>query len=568
MIWDPNDVNGKRVIAGGVAGGLWINNDVTNSSSQWTAVNNFWENMAVTALAYDPTTTTIMYAGTGEGYFNIDAVAGGGIWKSTNGGSSWTRLNSTSVYSYITRIAVASNGDVYASTNGSGIIRSTNGGTSWSTVLSNTVGGGATTRAADIKIGADGTLFAAMGIFSTDGIYSSSDGTTWTKLNTGSNGFPSTGIRRIEIGCAPSNANTIYCLVQGSGNGMNGIYKSTNKGSTWTSVTMPTDADPGVSTDFTRGAQAWYDLSIAVDPNSASTLFIGGIDLFKSTNSGSSWSQVSHWYGGFGFQEVHSDQHAAVYKPGSSTQIVFGHDGGVSYSSNATASIPTISVRNNGYNVTQFYAAAINGTSGSNNMIAGAQDNGTHKYTTSGINSTTEVTGGDGAFCHIDQSNGNNQISQYVRNVIHVTTNNWASSSTIVNDQSTGLFINPSDYDDKEDIYYSGFANGSSVRLKRITSPFGSASSGTVVITTGSSDVSHVSCSPYSSAGNSTVFVGTDAGDVYKVSNAQGGSPTITSIGSALPSGNISCIAIGATEQQLLVTLSNFKPGKGLKDFF
>ena len=558
LMWDPNDGTGRTVFAGGVAGGLWRNTNITSSSTQWTPINDFWDNLAVTTIAYDPTTTTTFYAGTGEGFFNIDAVAGGGIWKSTNGGASWSHLSSTSVYSYITKIVVASNGDVYASTNGSGIIRSTNGGSSWTKVLGSGVGA-STNRAADIEIGADGTLYAALGIFSTDGVYSSTNGTTWTKLNTGSNGFPTTGIRRIELGCAPNNANVIYALVQGSGNGILAIYKSTDKGANWSTLALPNDADTGIpASDFTR-SQAWYDLSVDVDPNNSNTLFVGGIDLFKSTNGGSSWSQVSHWYGGFGFQEVHADQHVAVYKPGSSTEIIFGHDGGVSYSSNANASMPTISARNNGYNVTQFYAAAINGASGSNNMLAGAQDNGTHKFTTAGISSTTEVTGGDGAFCHIDQSNGNNQISQYVYNVVYRTTNNWSSgTSQISNDQTTGLFINPSDYDDKEDIYYSGFANGSSLRLKRIASPFGAATSGTVTITASLDDVSHISASPYATAGNSTVFVGTDAGDVYKVSNAQGGSPTITNIGSGIPAGNISCIAIGASEQQLLVTLSNY----------
>ncbi len=558
MIFDPNDATGKTVIAGGVAGGIWINTDITSSSSPWTAVNNFWDNLAVTALAYHPTTTTIMYAGTGEGYSNIDAVRGGGIWKSTNGGSSWSHLGSTSTYGYITRIAVKSNGEVYASTKFNGIIRSTNGGTSWSTVLSSSIGGASTSRAADIKVGTDGTLYAGMGIFSTDGIYTSSNGTTWTKRNTGGSGFPTGGIRRIEIGCAPSNANVVYAIVQNSGNGIEGIYKSTNKGINWTSLTLPNDDDPGVQPDFTRNAQAWYDLSIAIDPNDANTLFVGGIDLFKSTNAGTSWSQVSHWYGGFGHQEVHADQHGAVYLPGSSSKIIFGNDGGVYYSSNANTGSPTISVRNNGYNVTQYYAAAINGTSGSNNMIAGAQDNGTQKYTTAGINSTFDVTGGDGAFSHIDQSNGNNQIGQYVYNVVRRTTNNWGSQTTISNSQSTGLFINPSDYDDKEDIYYSGHADGGVLRLKRISNPFGSISTGTVIIATASGDISHISASPYSSAGNSTLFVGSNGGNVYKVTNAQGGSPTVTNIGSALPSGNISCIAIGATEQQLLVTLSNY----------
>ncbi len=557
LMWDPNDGTGRTVFAGGVAGGLWKNTNITSGATQWTAIDDFWDNLAITALAYDPSNTQIMYAGTGEGYYNIDAVYGGGIWKSTDGGSNWTRLSSTSSYTRITRIAVASNGDVYASTNGNGIIRSTNGGTSWSTVLSSSVGGASTSRAGDLKIGADGTIYAGMGImFATDGIYSSTNGTTWTKLNTGSNGFPTSDIQRLEIACAPSNSNVVYVIAHDGGSDVKGIYKTTNKGSTWSSLNLPNDADGGVSPDFTR-SQAWYDLSIAVDPNDEDNVFVGGIDLFKSTDGGSNWTQVSHWYGGFGFQEVHADQHAAVFKPGSSTEIIFGHDGGVSYSSNATAGTPTISSRNNGYNVTQFYAGAINGTSGSNNMIAGSQDNGTHKFTSAGINSTTEVTGGDGAFCHIDQSNGNRQLSAYVRNNIYVTTNNWSNSSTLFS-SNDGLFINPSDYDDKEDIFYSGYADGSDIRLRRIANPFGSDVQGTIVIASGSDDVSHVNCSQLSSAGNSTVFVGTDGGDVYKITNAQSGSPTITNIGSGLPSGNISCVAIGATEQQLVVTLSNY----------
>ena len=566
IMWDPNDPSGKTVFSGGVAGGLWKNTDITNNSTQWSPINDFWDNIAITTLAFDPSTTTIMYAGTGEGYYNVDAIVGGGIWKSTNGGNNWTRLNSTSSFQYVQKIVVhPSTGDVYACTKNSGVQRSQDGGSTWSKVLGS--GSGASTnRSADIEVGADGTIYVAMGLlFSTDGVYSSSTGnsSSWTKLNTGSNGFPNSNIQRIEIACAPNNANVIYAIVQDNGYAIDGLYRSGDKGANWTTLAIPNDVDNGIpANDFTRG-QAWYDLSIAVDPNDEDKLFVGGIDLFRSTNGGSSWSQVSKWsnnnnLASLNVSMVHADQHTAVYKTGSSSDILFGNDGGVYYSSNATASTPTINDRINGYNVTQYYAGAINGSSGSNNMIAGAQDNGTQKYTSAGVNSTTEVTGGDGAFCHIDQSNGNNQISQYVRNVIYRTTNNWGSASIINNSQSTGLFINPSEYDDKEDIYYSGHANGTLVRLLRKTNPFGAATSGTVLIASGSSDVSHISASPYASGGNSTVFVGTDAGDVYKVSNAQGGSPTVTNIGGGLPSGNISCIEIGASEQQLLVTLSNY----------
>ncbi|MPR35469.1 WD40/YVTN/BNR-like repeat-containing protein [Salmonirosea aquatica] len=95
ILFDPNDATKKKVWAGGVAGGLWFNNDITDANSSWQNVDDFWENLAISSLAYDPTNPQIMYAGTGEGYGNVDAVRGGGIWKTTDGGGTWNRLNST-----------------------------------------------------------------------------------------------------------------------------------------------------------------------------------------------------------------------------------------------------------------------------------------------------------------------------------------------------------------------------------------------------------------------------------------------------------------------------------------
>lgn len=557
LMFDPNDGTGKTVFAGGVAGGLWKNTNITSSSNSWTSINDFWANLAVTCITYDPSNTQVMYAGTGEGFFNVDAVAGAGIWKSTNGGANWSQLSSTnnSTFTYVQKIAVhGTSGDIYACTRNNGVMRSQDGGSTWSKVLGSGTGA-STNRAADVEIAADGTIFVSMGIFSTDGVYSSSTGNSgsWTKLNTGSNGFPSSGIRRIELACAPSNANVVYAVVQDNSNDIDGIYKTTNKGSSWSSLSLPSDADGGVTPDFTRN-QAWYDLILAVDPNNANNVWTGGIDIFKSTNGGSSWSQVTHWYGGFGLQNVHADQHAMAFQQGSSTNMVFGNDGGVYYTSNASAGTPTVSSRNKGYNVTQFYAGGIHPSSGSNVMIAGAQDNGSHAFSSPGVNSTTEVTGGDGAFCHIDQTNGNNQISQYVYNVVYRTTNNWSGGNQISNDQTTGLFINPSDLDDNEDIYYSCRTNSTILRIKSV---FGSTSSSSVSISGMSSKASHISVSPYSASGVSNIFIGTQAGDVFKVVNAHS-TPTVTNITGTLPSGNISCIAIGQSDNQLMVTLSNY----------
>lgn len=90
ILFDPNDVTGKRVFAGGVSGGLWVNNDITNASSEWSPINDFWANLSVVCIASDPNNPQIMYVGTGES--STQDNVGAGIWKTTNGGATWTQI--------------------------------------------------------------------------------------------------------------------------------------------------------------------------------------------------------------------------------------------------------------------------------------------------------------------------------------------------------------------------------------------------------------------------------------------------------------------------------------------
>jgi PKD repeat protein len=554
MMYDPNDTTLKKVWVGGVGGGLWYNPDITSATSPYVKVNDLWDNIAVTAIAYDPLDKMTFYVGTGEGWFNADAIQGGGIWRSTDGGASWIHLLSTAVsnFSYIQKIVVHPvTGDVYAGTK-SGVWRSDNKGLSWTKVLGPGAGMGGGSIS-DIEIGADNTIYVGIGIQNTDGIYRSFTGDKggWTKIS--GNGFPESGVQRIELGVAPSDANVVYALAQNSSSGVQGLYKSTNKGASWTLMTLPTDVEGGVRPDFTRN-QAWYDLALTVDNNNPDVILIGGINLFKYT--GTSWLQLSRSGGGGAtLPYVHADQHTILFKPGSSSEAIFGNDGGVFLSQDLTAVKPSFVDRNKDYNITQYYACAMHPDSGSNVFLAGAQDNGTQRYAAPGTNSTIRVRGGDGAFCFFDQDNPTYAIASYVYNSFYLSTNGGNSfTRTLIADQTTGSFINPADYDDRQNILYAASTSTSLTRILNVTgsTPVTSNLTGLTL----SSRASSITVSPYSPAGTSTIFVGTQAGRLFKLTNAHA-TPTTTQI-TGIPGGNISCVEIGASDNELLVVYSNY----------
>ena len=148
-------------------------------------------------------------------------------------------------------------------------------------------------------------------------ILKSSNGTSWTLV------YENSDVDRVELACARNNSDVIYA-VGGSpgGSGDNDIeyfIKSTNGGAEWGDINIPIDQN---SVHFTRG-QAWYDLILAVSPNDENTLYAGGIDIHKSTDSGDTWTQLSHWYGGFGLGYVHADQHSFAFRPGHPNSIIF-----------------------------------------------------------------------------------------------------------------------------------------------------------------------------------------------------------------------------------------------------
>ena len=370
-------------------------------------------------------------------------------------------------------------------------------------------------------------------------------------MNNGNNGFSSgsnSEFDRLEISVSNADPSVVYVAGRSTGGGSDdiGIFlRSNDRGVSWENMAIPRDPN---GTHFTRG-QAWYDLILASDPLNANILYAGGIDLYRSADGGQSWVQLSHWYGGFGYQEVHADQHAIMIHPNNSQKIIFGNDGGVFLSQDGGN---IISSRNSGYNVTQFYSCAIHPVAGNNYFLAGAQDNGTQQFSnTEGIINTYEVTGGDGAFCHISESDPTIQLTSYVYNNVYYSSNGGNGFQRITYDNS-GRFINPSDFDSESNILYSA---KDEYNIKRTNISNGNISESTISISLGSK-VSNIKVSPFS---DNAIFVGTGAGRLFKITSSDQADPSILELtGNNFPYGYISCIEFAENEDRLAVTFSNY----------
>ena len=471
LLFDLNDAaNGyKKVWAGSVGGGLWYTNDITATNPSWNKVDDLFENIAITAIAQNPLNPLEMYFGTGEGWFNSDAIRGLGIWKSIDGGATWSRLTSTISFKYINDLLVDKNGNLYASVKQQfssdpfGIQKSSDGGTTWTNVLG--TNSGVNLPGGDLELAANGDVYATLGASGRTGVIYRSDftahGTSTGDVSTWVNISPSgTSAFRIELACAPSNANIVYALFQASTSGnCNSIQRYDASANSWTAKSVPTIVDQGDNSNFTRG-QAWYDLIAAVDPNNENSLYIGGIDALRSDDGGSTWTQMTSWslFNAPAFtaaQNVHADQHAIAYSPGSSSVAVWGTDGGIFYTAdaNTTGSKPNFLDKNSGYNVIQYYSTAIHPTN-PNYFLAGSQDNGTQKYTAAGINTTIEASDGDGGYCFIDQNNPNIQITSTVYNNYYLSTDG-GNTFTDRYFNNYGSFINPAAYDAQSQKLYA-----------------------------------------------------------------------------------------------------------------
>ncbi|HKV63046.1 MAG TPA: IPT/TIG domain-containing protein [Candidatus Acidoferrum sp.] len=436
---DPTNAN--IVYIGGAAGGVWR---TTDGGITWTPLTDSQPALAIGSIAIDPNSCTptpcsTIYVGTGEDNFNGDAFYGAGILKSTNGGTTWTQLGA-SIFAgakssgvgggQIGGIAVqpGNSSIVLASVfffdgndaNG-GVWRSTDGGTTWVRPTTGAQGSAGTGVffESTINAGATATAWAALGdIFppspASNGIWKSTDsGATWTKQ---AGGLPTVNLGRITLGYAQSTsgaAATIYAAIADSSttsSNLLGLFKTGNGGTAWTSVT-----GPAVTGGFCAH-QCFYDMAIGVSPTNQNVVVLGGgagpdnfTSLFESTNGGTSWTPATAAAGDFSFGSTsthpHVDTHALVFSANGAILYV-GNDGGV-WSTNtptpASGVSPTWSDLNAGLAITQFYPGPTAAVSDENYGFGGTQDNDVELFQNS-LTWQNEFICGDGGFTAIDQT--------------------------------------------------------------------------------------------------------------------------------------------------------------------
>ena len=541
MAVDPRDETGNTIWTGGIAGGLWKMTEALTDDYQWEQINSYDGNSAISSIVIDPDDPNLMYVGTGEGWFNADAYQGDGIYRSTDGGITWDRLESTAniMFDYIQKLLIADN-RLFACTRNGGIQVSDDRGMTWVKSLGNGQQG-FSDRAGDIDLASNGDLVACMGFSgSQDGIYKSEDnGFTWEFLQE-----PGYRAWRRELAIAASDPNVMYALKENPGSrSVEQIVRTRDGGKTWDLLASP----PALGMEFFSRNQGWYDLSIAVDPTNPDRVFIGGVDLLLSEDGGESWRQITQWFGANPFQEVHADQHFAQFLDDSGDRIIFANDGGIFISLDAQSPIPDVIWKNQGYNTIQFYACAVH-PDDPDIYIGGTQDNGTHLFRTPGVNSTREVTGGDGGFCHIDRDNPNIQISSFTGHNYNVTNNMWQSSNRFRLDNTVASFINPTDYDDINNLLLCSGPAGKIVILNVNTGVFDS-----LTLDAFNSRITALKAHP---SDPTISYVGTATGDIVRIDSMAQNNVSSTRIN--IVGGSIRSIDVDVNRpERLLATVSN-----------
>jgi len=436
--FDPT--NSNTLYIGAPDGGLWKS---VNGGTSWTTNTDFLGVIGCADLAIDPDNTQNMYLATGNWETDRSSI---GVLKSTDGGATWSATslawNPSDSYEIRRMVMDTANPLIMMVVTDGGLFRTTDG---WATNSVTNLDGDYNLYDIKFKPGSSSTLYASgkTGL-NTNVFWKSTDsGASWTAVTSG---LPSSAdVSRIIIGVTPDDDTYVYLLAGNADNGYKGLYRSTNSGTSFsTQSTTPnllqSDKD-GVGT----GGQANHDLAIAVAPNNKDKVTIGGINQWRSTNGGVDWTIFTYWLGddpaypGEGDASppyTHADIQDIQYLPGSSTTMFTTADGGIYKTTDDGATWATLS---NNLSIAQQNNVVQSATT-EGLLVTGLQDIGT--IMKSG-GSWSVINGGDGESGLIDRTNDMVIITSNPNGAHAISTDGGLNRSDITGLPNGLLFFSP-----------------------------------------------------------------------------------------------------------------------------
>jgi len=422
IIVDPNNAN--TIYAGAPSGGLWKS---TNAGVNWTPLTDDLPQIGVSGIAIDPNNSQVVYISTGDDDAGDSYSIG--VLKSIDGGASWDQTGTIAgnpISSNEIIIDPSDSNKIWVATS-TGLFLSTNGGNTWTNKQSGHI------RDFKLKPGDPNTIYA---VSSNQFFVSTNGGTSFIMIT---NGLPlSNTLGRLRVEVTPAAPNNVYVLAAGTNWSFQGVYKSSNGGTSFTKTFE--------TSNIFNSTQAWYDLAFSVSPSDENTMFVGVLDIWKSTDEGDNFTQINSW-----FQQTasytHADIHFMRYFNG---DLYAGTDGGVYRSTNDGTSFTDLTTN---MSISQFYKVTVS-KQNSNKLAGGLQDNGGFSF-----NNTTwhNYHGGDGMDSASDPNDENTfyGFMQGGQNLFK-TTDGGLTGFTVTSGPSNGNWVTPLVANKLSEIY-SGF---------------------------------------------------------------------------------------------------------------
>jgi PKD repeat protein len=514
----------NTIFVGTAAGGLWVS---TNGGTSYTTATDMFPSLGISDIAISPTSTLVIYVATGDK--DAGDTESTGVMKSTDGGQTFNTTGltwATSLQRKIYRVLIdPTNANNMVVASSVGMYKSIDAGVTW------TLTQGGDFMDAEYRPANPGTVYAV----TANQIWRSTDGgTTYSNMATVS-------AIRLSLAVTAANSNYVYVLASKSDNGFGGLHRSTNTATSFSLMSTTPNIFDWSSNGANAGGQGWYDIAIDASPTNANEIVCGGVNSWRSTNGGSTWSLLTHWTGS-GAPYVHADLHHVYYYNGNT--IFMGTDGGIARTSNGGSTWTTI---NGNMNIAQIYKIGLSASSASR-IISGHQDNGTNL-----LNGTawSEVKGGDGFDCFIDWNNNNTMVGAYTYGAFARSTNGGGSWSNIVNGLTgTAAWVAPIVQDPLTNTtYYCGYSN-----------MFKSTNQGTTWTQMGTTNMG-VLDEIYVCPNNSQIIYCTTATSIWKTTN---GGTTWSNVTSGVPTASAQITDITCDNQNpnnVYVTLSGYVAG-------